>query len=279
MHWILIAILLFGILALVHWIWKRSQIQKWQNLPWPAQWEKVLQNRMPLYQKLTEPQKLRLQQLVQVFVRKKPFEGCAGLVVTEEMKVLIAAQACLLVVNRPVDAAKLYPKLDVILIYPSAYVTQGVKQQGWQVWTEQEQVRLGESWHQGIVVLSWDHVQGQARDVHDGHNVVLHEFAHQLDQEDGYSDGTPLLDQRSQYVSWGRHFGKVYQDLVKKVSQHRPSFLDAYGATNPAEFFAVATETFFEKPKSFQKHYPQLYQELANYYHLDPSEWLGSSSR
>lgn len=253
----------------VFWI-RRRQITKWQSLPWPHDWEETLQQQMPLYNKLSPPQKKHLQQMVKIFVRQKPFEGCGGLVVSETMKVLIAAQACLLLVNRPVKLNKLYPKLDVILIYPSAYVAQGVQQRGWQVWTEQEQVRLGESWHQGMVVLAWDHVQSQALDLHDGHNVVLHEFAHQLDQEDGYSDGTPMLDQRSQYLSWGRHFGKVYQELCDKVSHHHVSFIDPYGATNPAEFFAVVTETFFEKPHQLQKRHPQLYSELATYYHLDP---------
>lgn len=260
-------------LVLAYWASKSWKVKKWKALPWPVAWEKYLKNHMSLYVKLPSQEKEKLQNLVKVFFRQYPFEGCAGLKVTEEMKLLVAAQACLLLINRPVNLRKIYPKLDVILIYPSAYVAQEVKRHGWQVFTKEEQTRLGESWHQGMVILAWDHVLGQAKDLRGNHNVVLHEFAHQLDQEDGHSDGAPLLDSGKQYVHWAKHLGEVYKELQERVAHGCPSFLDPYGATNPAEFFAVTTETFFENPIALQKHYPKLYRELANYYQLDPVQW------
>lgn len=200
----------------------------------------------------------------------KHFEGCGGLEVTEEMKLIIAAQACILLLNRKIP---LFPKLQTILVYPQAFVAKMAREQGWGTFVEQEQARLGESWHQGMVVLAWDHIKKESHGVFDGHNVVLHEFAHQLDQEDGRSDGTPLLEQSSSYVSWAKHLGEVYQELCESTARHLPNFIDSYGATNPAEFFAVITETFFEKPQGLKRKYPELYEELRTYYQLDPIEW------
>lgn len=238
--------------------------------PWPTQWEDILQKNVPFYKKLPADLQEQLHGLVQVFLAEKNFEGCGGLELTEEIKVTVAAQACVLLLNRPTN---FFPKLQSILVYPTAYVAKGVQQHGWGVFVEKEQVRLGESWHQGIVVLAWDNILHGARDVHDGHNVVFHEFAHQLDQEDGYSDGAPLLESGSHYQSWSRHLGEVYEKLQEAVAKHRETFLDQYGATNPAEFFAVVTETFFEKPGALKRKIPALYEELKKYYKLDPTEW------
>ena len=121
-----------------------------------------------------------------------------------------------------------------------------------------------------MVVLSWDDVRAGASDIHDGHNVVLHEFAHQLDQEDGAADGAPILDRRSQYVAWARVLGGEYERLRRASRAGKESVLDEYGATNPAEFFAVATECFFEKPAQLRRKHPELYEELKEYYRQDP---------
>jgi Mlc titration factor MtfA (ptsG expression regulator) len=166
----------------------------------------------------------------------------------------------------------LYRRLKTILIYPGAYVA-GKK--GVFGYTQDKSVRLGESWHSGVVVLSWDDVQHGGRDFKDGHNVTLHEFAHQLDQEDGVADGAPLLEQRTNYIAWARVLSKEYKNLCRKTRKGRPSVLRRYGATNPAEFFAVATETFFEKPRQMQTKHPELYEELRDYYKLNPVEWHG----
>ena len=137
----------------------------------------------------------------------------------------------------------------------------------------QKSARLGESWTQGVVVLAWDHVKQRALDVASGHNVVLHEFAHQLDQEDGVGDGAPILERRSSYASWARVFSGEYEHLKSKAKSGIRDVMDLYGATNPAEFFAVATETFFEKGSALKNKHPELYEELKDYYKLDPAEW------
>lgn len=249
---------------------KKYRRQKLQNQSWPHKWENWLQELVPLYRKLPQKHQRELQGLVQIFLAEKYFEGCGGLQITEEMKVLIATQACILLLNRKTN---LYPRLQTVIVYPSAFVARGIEQTGWGGFVEKEQARLGESWHQGMVVLAWDHINKEAHDANPGHNVVLHEFAHQLDQEDGRSDGAPLLEKGAHYTSWAQHLGEVYEELQTSVRKHEASFLDQYGATNPAEFFAVITETFFEKPIAMQKKLPDLYQELSSYYQLDPATW------
>jgi Mlc titration factor MtfA (ptsG expression regulator) len=135
--------------------------------------------------------------------------------------------------------------------------------------TEREVTTLGQSWTRGNVILAWDAALGGGRDFHDGHNVVLHEFAHQLDQEDGSADGAPPLPSRGLYGPWARVLGAEYESL-RGPGRH---VLDEYGGTNPAEFFAVATEAFFEKPRQLRKKHPQLYEQLKAYYQQDPAQW------
>ena len=221
----------------------------------------MIRKNVPLYNRLPEPLKEQLHGLVNVFIAEKRFEGCGGLEMTDEIKVTIAAQASMLLLNR---RPTYFPKLRTILVYPHTYVA---KQNG------RDSVRLGESWQNGPVVLTWDSVKGGARNVHDGKNVVLHEFSHQLDQEDGSADGAPILESRSCYATWARVLSEEYDRLRAKKKKFRRSVLNKYGATNPAEFFAVATEAFFEKAKQMKKKNPELYEELKTYYKLDPLEW------
>jgi Mlc titration factor MtfA (ptsG expression regulator) len=227
----------------------------------------ILDRNVLWIRKLPAADRRELEGLVQIFLDEKRFEGCGGLVVTDEMRLTIAAQACILLLRRDTDV---YPGLHSILVYPHAYVAPVVTHQGGIV-TEGTSVRLGQSWSRGSLVLSWDAVRRDAVDVDDGHNVVFHEFAHQLDQLDGASDGTPPLPSRSRYLAWARALGSAYDDLLERVHQHRPSVLDAYGATSPAEFFAVATECFFEKPVALESLYPALYHELRRFYRRDPA--------
>ena len=132
---------------------------------------------------------------------------------------------------------------------------------------------LGESWSSGELVLAWDSVEHGAVNMFDGQNVVYHEFAHQLDQEDGAADGAPILKNRSSYISWGRVLSEEYVKLIKKKKKRRKTVLNKYGATNPAEFFAVSSESFFEKPRQLNKKMPELYAELQSYYQTNPMEW------
>jgi Mlc titration factor MtfA (ptsG expression regulator) len=237
--------------------------------PFPEEWIEILNKNLPPYLKLSSTLRQQLHDLVRIFIAEKSFEGCGGLILTDEIRVTIAAQACMLLLNRDVEC---YPKLFSILVYPSTYVAgaRDTLHGGW----EEESVRLGESWQSGAVVLAWDNVLQGAANFKDGHNVTMHEFAHQLDQEDGAGDGTPILGTRSAYSVWARVFSKEYELLQRKTDHGRKSVMHGYGATNPAEFFAVATETFFEKPRQLNKHHPELFKELQIFYKINPLEWV-----
>jgi MtfA peptidase len=255
---------------------KRRRRERLRAAPFPAAWLDVIEKNVPLYTRLPDADRRELQGLVQIFLAEKSFEGCGGLELTDEIKVTIAAQACLLLLHRETDV---YPRLVTILVYPSAYVAKAREPIGGGMALEGEDIHLGESWSSGVVVLSWDDVRSGASDIHDGRNLVLHEFAHQLDREDGEINGTPLLDQRSQYVAWGRVLNSEYERLRRDSWLGRYTVLDEYGATNPAEFFAVATECFFEKSGVLQKRHPELYAELKTFYRQDPAQLLPTSQR
>jgi MtfA peptidase len=231
-----------------------------QQQPFPAEWEKILEQDFPQYLKLSHPLREDLKNKIKVFLHEKKFHGCHDLEITETMRVLIAAQACLLLLNRETN---FFPKLITVNVYPSAYKSEGI---GGPV--------FGESWNSGELVLAWDSSFHGASNMFDGKNVVFHEFAHQLDQEDGVADGAPILERRSAYASWASILGEEYDTLIRKKKRHSKTVLQKYGATNPAEFFAVATEAFYEKPRQLNKKHPELYQELKSYYKVDPMEWL-----
>ncbi len=236
--------------------------------PFPVEWSAILSKNLPPYSSLPEDLLDQLHGYINVFLDEKDFEGCGGQEITDEVRVTIAAQACLLLVGRD---SKCYPRLRSVLVYPHTYV--GGKGGIFGAGDEPPSARLGESWRTGAVVLSWDSVRGGAANFDDGHNVALHEFAHQLDQEDGAADGTPILRGLSSYRSWARSLSGEYQSFLKRVEAHRKTVIDEYGATNPAEFFASATEAFFEKPEQLAKKRPDLYEELKSYYRIDPADW------
>lgn len=246
---------------------RRSRRSQLLSRPLPPEWQAILKKNLPMFELLPEACRERLQGYVQLFLAEKHFEGCGGVEITDEIRVTVAAQACMLLMGRE---CRVYPRLKTVLIYPEAY-TSG--QKGLLGGDNGEGSRLGESWNCGVVVLAWDSVLGGARNIEDGQNVTFHEFAHQLDQEDGASDGAPILEERSAYSAWARVCGAEFEQLVEKTERGRKSTMDRYGATNPAEFFAVATETFFEKPKQLATRHPELYEELRDYYHLDPLSW------
>ncbi len=226
----------------------------------------IIRKNVPFVAKLDAVDQKELEGLVQIFLAEKSFEGCGGLELTEEMKVTVATQACLLLLHRETD---MYPGVEAILIYPSAYRAP-TKRDGGGFVVEGTQARLGESWTRGVVVLAWDHVKSGAMNMTDGHNLVLHEFAHQLDGEDGSMDGAPDLEERSRYRSWAHVLGDEFSELSERLQEGRKSDIDSYGATNPAEFFAVVTEMFFEKPRMMMDRHPDLYEELAKFYKQDP---------
>jgi Mlc titration factor MtfA (ptsG expression regulator) len=239
--------------------------------PFPPAWDAVLEKNVTIYRHLPDALREQLRGAIRIFLDEKRFEALGGLELTDEIKVTIAAEACLLLLNRE---NRNYPGLTSILVYPGAYVAEETAHIGGGVYVEGPVVRLGESWKHGSVVLAWDNVKQSALNPEDGHNVVLHEFAHQLDQEDGLADGAPILGKQSGYAVWAEIMSEEYEKL-RTVSEHNgKSVMDEYGATDPAEFFAVATETFFEKPRQLRKKSPYLYAELREFYNIDPAEWF-----
>jgi Mlc titration factor MtfA (ptsG expression regulator) len=253
----------------VSWISRTLRRRRLMKEPSPAHWHDILTRNVALYRILPDSERRELFGHMHNFLAEKRFEGCGGLEMTDEIKVTIAAQACMLLLNHK---ATYFPKCDVILVYPSAYLAKRRVDMG-MYHIEEDAARLGESWTRGIVVLAWDHAKQKALDVEGGHNVVLHEFAHQLDQEDGQSNGAPMLEHRSSYVTWARVLGKEYENLRYKAENNIKDVMDLYGSTNAAEFFAVATETFFEKGSELREKHPELYGQLKEYYKVDPAEW------
>ena len=237
----------------------------------PTAWLALIERNVRYYSSLSPADQQELQGLIQVFLAEKQFEGCGGLDITDEIRLTIAAQACILLLHRDTD---FYPMLDSILVYPTAYLAPSTHHQADGTVMEETQARLGESWGRGAVVLSWDDVKQGAADIHDGHNVVFHEFAHQLDQESGAAEGAPVLPRRSMYIAWARVLSQEYDQLIQDIAHHRDTLLDKYGATNPAEFFAVVTESFFEKPLELKARHPELYEQLQLFYHQDPAAYF-----
>ena len=261
MHIALVLIPLAVLLPLIFFFKQQLGRKRRQELfeaPPPESWHPILEKTLPMIGKLAPEEWKQLAGYMQIFLAEKKFEGCGGLELTEEMKVTVAAQACMLLIGRK---TAVYPRLKTVILYPHTY-------------TDGEVARLGESWNCGVVVLSWNSVKGGARNFADGHNVTFHEFAHQLDQEDGAADGAPILEDRSAYGTWARVCKEEFDELVEKTERGRKSTMDEYGATNPAEFFAVATETFFEKPRQMKEKHPELFDELQDYYKVDPTNWI-----
>ncbi len=244
------------------------------SAPFPPEWDSLLRSKMAIYRDLPNDLRRRLQAHIQVLLHEKRFEPCGGLEeVTMEMRLLVLAQAALLLVGR--KNQEFFPALHSILMYPRAYRDSGRRWFSLPEFDEPD-TRLGESWDSGSVILSWKSVRHGAAGRHDGLNVVLHEFAHQLDQVDGVADGAPELEEPEDYGVWSRVFQHRYDELLDHLEAGRPSVLDEYGATNPAEFFAVATETFFERPRRLEREMPDLYAELSAFYGLDPASWRSS---
>ncbi len=237
-----------------------------RHRPFPSEWRAFVERNVPYVARLSTDDQHELFGHVQVFLAEKRFEGCGGLTITDEIRVTVAAQACVLLLHRDTDY---YPNLESILIYPSTYLVPGSRTPDGLV-ADAPQARLGESWTRDLVVLAWDSVLSGAADLRDGHNVVLHEFAHQLDQESGAGDGAPVLPRRSMYVAWARVLGREYDELVRNAARNHRDVIDRYGATNAAEFFAVVTEVFFEKPTQLRRAHPALYQQMQLFYRQDP---------
>jgi Mlc titration factor MtfA (ptsG expression regulator) len=231
----------------------------------------VIQRHVVFFHKLSGRDRFELLGHIQVFLAEKRFEGCEGFTITDEVRVTIAAQACLLLLHRKTDY---FPGLLTILVYPLTYMVREDHQVGEHVWEERTVSRLGETGRRmGSLVLAWSAVKHGAADPADGKNVVLHEFAHQLDYENRAADGVPELATREQQLAWSEVMQSEFASLRAADETGIPTLLDTYGATDPAEFFAVSVEAFFEQPRALLARHSRLYEELQKYFQQNPVEY------
>ncbi len=264
---------LFAVTLLVGWgVLRVVPFRRVRRVPSPRpppSWRPLIAEWVPITAGLTEDDWARLLDLIGQFIRDKQFEGSGGLEITEAMQVIVAAQACLLILN--LDAG-CYPLVHVVLLYPGSFVPKraGLDHRLYTGPVPEPVPLLGQH-VRGVVVLSWETVARDTARGGDGDNVVLHEFAHELDIENGDVDGIPLLEAPSSTREWARVLQRRFEELRRAVDADEPSVLNLYGATNRAEFFAVATEAFFEKPGELLRHYPDLYAELRGFYRQDPA--------
>jgi Mlc titration factor MtfA (ptsG expression regulator) len=267
-YWIFVALVLLGIAAAL--LIPRYRLQKALAAPFPEEWVAIVERNIGVYKSLPMELRLQLRQLIKQFLHQKHFSGAGGLEITDEIRVTIAAEACMLLLNRRTGV---YPSLRYIVVYPAAFVVERPRAVAGGVVTNSRMGVLGESWSNGKVILAWDDVLRGSMNFVDGQNVVLHEFAHQLDSETGTADGAPVLAGCNCLRTWATTLSGEFEELQRDAWRGRRSLMDHYGATNPAEFFAVATETFFEKPSKMAEHHAELFEVLRQYYRVDPREW------
>lgn len=261
------AVILGVVLAL--WI-PRLRLKKAIDAPFPEEWVAVLEENIQVYRQLPMPLRLQLRKLIKQFLHQKHFTGAGGLEMTDEIRVTIAAEACMLILNRN---SRVYPGLRYIIVYPTTFIVERGNANPAGVVDLGRRTLLGESWQAGKVILAWDSVKHGASNFLDGQNVVLHEFAHQLDSETGDANGAPLLGGAASYSIWAKVLSGEFEKLQTDNRRGKKSHMDHYGATNPAEFFAVATETFFEKPRQMARDHAELFETLRSYYRIDPRDW------
>ena len=233
--------------------WRRHQLLK---EPHPEGWGPILEERCPWRAQMEPEERARFDDHLKLFAWMKHFEGVKGLEIDDEIRVVISACAARLARNLPF---KVYDHLTEIVVYPSHYVHE-----------DRAGVVFGEAHRWGVVVLSWDATLHGLSNPDDGRDTALHEFAHVLDNADGAFDGTPILEDSADYRAWSKAFSAAFLRLREHPGKKR-SVLRDYGAINEAEFFAVATEAFFEKSEQLKRKEPEIYRELARYYGFDPA--------
>jgi Mlc titration factor MtfA (ptsG expression regulator) len=250
---------------------KQRRRRRLRARPFPKEWLALIQRHVVFFPKLSAMDRAELLGHIHVFLAEKRFEGCGGLAITDEVRVTIAAQACLLLLHRRTDY---FPGLLTILVYPSTYMVEEKRQIAEHVWEEGNTTRLGETGRRmGSLVLAWGAVKHGAADPSDGKNVVLHEFAHQLDYENHAADGVPELATREQQLAWSEVMRTEFASLRAADESGIPTLLNTYGATDPVEFFAVSVEAFFERPRALRARHPKLYAELQKYFRQNPVEY------
>lgn len=256
-----------------HWLADRRR-KKLMDAPFSPLWEDILRRNVCHYSMLSEDEQRHLRMLIQVFIAEKQWEGADSLELTDEIRVTISAQACILLLGLPHD---FYRNVQTIIVYPSTVVPAEHKTGFFETATAPvtpERPILGQAILRGPVIIIWDAALQCGRHPELGHNVIYHEFAHKLDMLDGAPDGTPPLRDRAEYRDWVKTCSHEYLRLKADAKKGKKSFLGTYGATNEAEFFAVATEQFFDQPRHLMVHAPELYRVLQEYYRQDPAARL-----
>lgn len=243
--------------------------------PFPHEWRAIIERRVALWSRLPAADRLELLRHILVFLDEKRFEGCGGMAITDEVRLTIAAQACLLLLHRETDY---FPALRSILVYPDEYVAPAAEQHESGIVVEDHEPRAGESWAEGSLVLSWRDVMEESADGENGENVVLHEFAHQVDDEWGLSSAEPHEQPEGGAREWARAFREAFARHKRLVEGGRETAIDPYGATDEAEFFAVVTETFFGQPANLRIAEPELYRQWSKFFRQDPVSWGGDRS-
>ena len=272
-------LIFFGVIFAVFLAWvihsklQHSRRNKLFLKPLPSDWIQILKDNVSLYSLLPENLKDELHGRINIFLDEKEFIGCGGLQMSDKIRITIVGNACILLLKRD---KRCFPRFTTILVHPDTYVAKEVTYDGL-VEIHDDSVRSGESWHRGPVVLSWSNVIHGSLNSDDGHNVVLHEFAHKLDEENEIMNGLPVLRDSSHYADWAKVLSKEYDSLLIRVEHSTNSVIDAYGAVSPVEFFAVATESFFEKPLQMKQKLPELYEQFKIFYNLDPAKWRDKS--
>jgi hypothetical protein len=251
---------------------RRSQLRA---QPFPPEWVPVLERNVPYYRFLPPEDREELQGHILVFLAEKNFEGCNGVEITDEIRVTIAAHASILILHRETDY---FARLVTVLVYPSAFVAETRKKGPGKMVLHGEEVRVGESWRYGVVILAWDDVLESIANPFDGHNVMFHEFAHQLDAENTGANGFPFIEDGDLADEWSEVFQAEYDQLLDDLDEGYDTLIDEYGAESPAEFFAVVTETFFELPLDLQAEHPELYHALKQYFRQDPAVLMESAT-
>ncbi len=248
------------------WLLERRR-RRWMARPFPSEWRAILEADLAHWAILDDTERHRLEGLTQAFIHTTAWRGDGGLVVDDRMKVLIAAQACLLLLGLETTG---YARVRTVFVFPGRYLLRGtgVNDTGE---VDADRAALGHTSLRGPIVLSWPDVLAGARNAGDGRNVVIHEFAHKLDMLDGLVDGTPPLPCPKRLRAWVTAMTPAWESLVEAAQEGRKTFLDPYGATNVGEFFAVATEAFFEKALPFRATEPAVYAQLVAFYGQDPA--------
>lgn len=233
-----------------------------------TQWDKAYAS-LPLLYGLTDVEKNRLQELAILFLHQKTFEGAQGLVLTLPMTLIIALQACLPILKLGLGG---YSGWVSVIVYPFGFAPKRIVTDEYGVEHHVQSNLSGEAWQRGPVVLSW--ADTEFAGMIDGSNLVIHEFAHKLDMQNGVANGFPPLHSDMSSAKWVESFSLAFDDFQQKCNKGMAIGIDCYAASSPAEFFAVLSEVFFERPEVIQKYYAAVYEQLIQYYRQDPSTRL-----